>query len=102
MHVSIKYQLHLFKMICNNLFLVPISDLILKCTYFSDPVDEENYIFDASLLQACSSPKMEPTKMSINNLTHERLVCELAAMEQRLEKYMKEQSEKVLVWEVCS
>ena len=82
-------------------FLVQYSDLILTCTYFSDPVDEENYVFDTTLLQAHCSPKVEPTKMSINNLTHERLVCELAVMEQRLEEHMKEQWEKVFVWEVC-
>ena len=61
----------------------------------SDPLDEENYVFDMYLLQHLCSPKVEPTKMSVNNLTHERLVCELAAMERRLEDYMKEQLEKV-------
>lgn len=62
---------------------------------FSEPVDEDNYIFDTSLLDGYCSPRVDASKLSINNLTYDRLVAELAEVEQRLEECNKEQSEKV-------
>ena len=61
----------------------------------SDQADEEEYIFDASLLKGYCSPIVEVSKLSLNNLTHEKLVIWLATMEQRLIEYTKYQSEKV-------
>ena len=55
----------------------------------------ELFVFDTSLLQDYCSPKVEATKMSINNLTYDNLKAELTKMEQRLEEYEKQRLEKV-------
>ena len=70
----------------------------LTCTMCSDS-DEDVFTFDASLLQDYCSPKVEATKMSINNLTYDNLKAELSKMEQRLEEYAKQHAEKVWEWE---
>ena len=68
--------------------------MMYQC-HSSDISDEETFVFDTSLLQEYCSPKVEATKMSINNLTHENLKAELFKMEQRLEEYENERLEKV-------
>ena len=67
------------------------------CFYFisSDPPDEEDYVFDTTLLQNYCSPKVDPSKMSINNLTHDELVADLSEFEERLKKFTNEKLEKV-------
>ena len=60
--------------------------------------EEDEFTFDTSLLQDYCSPKVEATKMSINNLTYDNLKAELSKMEQRLEEYAKQRAEKVREW----
>ena len=73
--------------------------MMYQC-HSSDVSDEETFVFDTSLLQEYCSPKVEATKMSINNLTHENLKAELSKMEQRLEEYENERLE--MVWDgIC-
>ena len=64
----------------------------------SDPVDEEEYIFDTALLQGYCSPKVQANQLSINNLTHENVVADMAESEQKLEEWKKEYSEKVQLY----
>ena len=63
--------------------------------FASDLADEEDYVFDTTLLQGYCSPKVQANKLSINNLTHGNLVAELAEMERKLEEWKKEHTEKV-------
>eukprot|EP00731_Ephydatia_muelleri_P034410 Em0058g16a len=64
----------------------------------SDPADEEEYIFDTALLQGYCSPKVQANQLSINNLTHENVVADMAESEQKLEEWKKEYSEKVQLY----
>ncbi|KAL5469280.1 hypothetical protein EMCRGX_G030514 [Ephydatia muelleri] len=57
---------------------------LIKDNKSNEDTDEETFVFDTSLLQDYCSPKVEATKMSINNLTYDNLRAELSKMEQRL------------------
>ncbi|KAL5469291.1 hypothetical protein EMCRGX_G030531 [Ephydatia muelleri] len=67
---------------------------LMKDNKSNEDTDEEKCLFDASLLQDYCSPKVEATKMSINNLTYDNLRAELSKMEQRLGEYENERVEK--------
>eukprot|EP00731_Ephydatia_muelleri_P017675 Em0010g773a len=67
---------------------------LMKDNKSNEDTDEEKCLFDASLLQDYCSPKVEATKMSINNLTYDNLKAELSKMEQRLGEYENERVEK--------
>ncbi|KAL5469271.1 hypothetical protein EMCRGX_G030502 [Ephydatia muelleri] len=70
---------------------------LMKENKSNEDTDEEKCLFDASLLQDYCSPKVEATKMSINNLTYDNLKAELSKMEQRLGEYENERVEKVKI-----
>ena len=79
-------------------FIDQVHCLLYRCPAHHLPhsdCDVELFVFDTSLLQDYCSPKVEATKMSINNLTHENLKAELTKMEQRLEEYERQHTEKV-------
>ena len=85
----------LYCVVQNHTFDICVHAVFIYLT--SDPADEEEYIFDTTLLQGYCSPKVQTNKLSINNLTHERLMAELEEREQNLVELMKEQSKKVQV-----
>eukprot|EP00731_Ephydatia_muelleri_P017701 Em0010g799a len=94
MDMSQMYQESFGKVFANLQKLNPQEEYAELIQENKSDCDVELFVFDASLLQDYCSPKVEATKMSINNLTYDNLKAELSKMEQRLEEYAKQHAEK--------
>eukprot|EP00731_Ephydatia_muelleri_P017671 Em0010g769a len=94
MDMSQVYQESFGKVFANLQKLNPQEEYAKLIQENKSDSDEDVFTFDTSLLQDYCSPKVEATKMSINNLTYDNLKAELSKMEQRLEEYAKQHAEK--------